>query len=31
VRGLHSGPDGFNHYNGIKEWHVQTDGTVTHA
>ena len=31
VRGLHPGPDGFNHYNGIKEWHVQRDGTVSHV
>lgn len=31
ARGLHAGPDGFNHYNGIKEWHVRPDGTVTHA
>lgn len=31
VRGRHAGPDGFNHYNGIKSWHVRTDGTVTHV
>lgn len=31
VRGMRPGPDGFNHYNGIKTWHVRTDGSVTHA
>jgi sulfane dehydrogenase subunit SoxC len=31
VRGTHPGPDGFDHYNGIKEWLVQPDGTVSHA
>lgn len=31
VRGLIAGPDGFSHYNGIKIWHVQADGSVTHA
>lgn len=31
VRGLHPGPDGFNHYNGIKAWRVEVDGTVSHA
>jgi sulfane dehydrogenase subunit SoxC len=31
VRGLRPGPDGFNHYNGIKAWRVQTDGKVTVA
>jgi sulfane dehydrogenase subunit SoxC len=31
VRGLQSGPDGFNHYNGIKAWHVSRDGEVTHV
>lgn len=30
-RGLQSGPDGFNHYNGIKAWHVARDGRVTHV
>jgi sulfane dehydrogenase subunit SoxC len=30
VRGLRAGPDGFNHYNGIKRWHVRRDGTVSH-
>jgi sulfane dehydrogenase subunit SoxC len=31
VRGLIAGPDGFSHYNGIKIWHVQADGSVTHV
>ncbi len=31
VRGLHPGPDGFNHYNGIKIWYVHSDGTVSHV
>ena len=31
VRGLHAGPDGFNHYNGIKTWFIHRDGKVTHA
>jgi len=31
VRGLQAGPDGFNHYNGIKTWFVHRDGKVTHA
>jgi sulfane dehydrogenase subunit SoxC len=31
VRGLHAGPDGFNHYNGIKTWFVRRDGKVSHA
>jgi sulfane dehydrogenase subunit SoxC len=31
VRGLHAGPDGFNHYNGIKTWFVHRDGKVSHA
>jgi len=31
VRGLTAGPDGYNHYNGIKVWAVRADGTVTHA
>ncbi len=30
-RGLRQGPDGFNHYNGIKIWHVHADGQVRHA
>ena len=31
VRGLHAGPDGFNHYNGIKTWFVHSDGKVSYA
>ena len=31
VRGLHAGPDGFDHYNGIKTWFVHRGGKVTHA
>lgn len=31
VRGLTAGPDGFNHYNGIKAWRVRPDGSITHA
>jgi sulfane dehydrogenase subunit SoxC len=31
IRGLRPGPDGFNHYNGIKAWRVLADGQVTHA
>jgi len=31
VRGMRPGPDGFNHFNGIKAWRVHPDGTVTHA
>jgi sulfane dehydrogenase subunit SoxC len=31
LRGLSSGPDGFNHYNGMKAWHVDPSGEVTHA
>jgi sulfane dehydrogenase subunit SoxC len=31
VRGLHPGPDGFNHYNGIKTWFVHHDGKVSHV
>jgi sulfane dehydrogenase subunit SoxC len=31
VRGLHAGPDGFNHYNGIKSWFVHRDGKVSHV
>lgn len=30
VRGLRPGPDGFNHYNGIKAWYVHRDGRVSH-
>lgn len=31
ARGLQSGPDGFDHYNGIKAWHVHADGGVTNV
>ena len=31
ARGMSAGPDGYNHYNGIKSWRVQPDGTVSHA
>lgn len=31
VRGLTAGPDGFNHYNGIKAWRVLPSGEVSHA
>jgi sulfane dehydrogenase subunit SoxC len=31
VRGQHAGPDGFDHYNGIKTWFVHRDGKVSHA
>jgi sulfane dehydrogenase subunit SoxC len=31
VRGLRAGPDGFNHFNGIKPWQVLASGEVTHA
>jgi sulfane dehydrogenase subunit SoxC len=31
VRGLHAGPDGFDHYNGIKSWFVHRDGKVSHV
>jgi sulfane dehydrogenase subunit SoxC len=31
VRGMTAGPDGYNHYNGIKSWKVHGDGAVTHA
>lgn len=27
----HPGDDGFDHYNGIKVWHVHSNGEVTHA
>jgi sulfane dehydrogenase subunit SoxC len=29
-RGMSQGPDGFNHFHGIKTWKVHRDGTVTH-
>jgi len=31
VRGMTMGPDGFNHYNGIKQWKVGSDGAVSHV
>lgn len=31
IRGLRAGPDGFNHYNGIKTWFVHRDGKVSHV
>jgi sulfane dehydrogenase subunit SoxC len=31
VRGMTAGPDGYNHYNGVKVWSVRADGTVVHA
>jgi sulfane dehydrogenase subunit SoxC len=31
VRGMTAGPDGYNHYNGIKVWVVRPDGRLTHA
>jgi sulfane dehydrogenase subunit SoxC len=31
VRGMTAGPDGYNHYNGIKIWTVGADGAVRHA
>jgi sulfane dehydrogenase subunit SoxC len=31
ARGMSAGPDGFNHYNGIKAWKVSRDGEVTNA
>jgi sulfane dehydrogenase subunit SoxC len=31
ARGMTAGPDGFDHYNGIKVWTVSSDGTVGHA
>jgi sulfane dehydrogenase subunit SoxC len=31
VRGMGGGPDGYNHYNGIKTWSVAADGNVSHA
>ena len=29
-RGMSQGPDGFNHFHGIKTWRVHSDGKVTH-
>jgi len=31
IRGMTQGPDGFNHYHGIKPWKVDRDGRVTHV
>jgi sulfane dehydrogenase subunit SoxC len=31
MRGMKQGPDGFNHYHGIKSWKVNRDGSVTHV
>jgi sulfane dehydrogenase subunit SoxC len=31
VRGLTAGPDGYNHYNGIKWWSVKKNGEITNA
>lgn len=31
ARGQRYGPDGFNHYNGIKSWRIEKDGKVTHV
>lgn len=31
VRGLTAGPDGYNHYNGIKWWRVKRSGEITYA
>lgn len=31
VRGMTAGPDGYDHYNGIKIWSVAADGVVSHA
>jgi len=30
ARGMKEGPDGFNHYHGIKPWKVNRDGSVSH-
>lgn len=30
ARGMKEGPDGFNHYHGIKPWKVNRDGSITH-
>jgi sulfane dehydrogenase subunit SoxC len=30
-RGMKEGPDGFNHYHGIKRWYVKSSGEVTHV
>ena len=31
VRGLSAGPDGYNHYNGIKWWRAKDTGEITYA
>lgn len=31
ARGVKEGPDGFNHYHGIKPWKVNRDGSITHV
>ena len=31
ARGMSAGPDGYNHYNGIKWWQVDAQGTVSHV
>jgi sulfane dehydrogenase subunit SoxC len=31
TRGMKQGPDGFNHYHGIKPWKVTRDGSVTYV
>jgi sulfane dehydrogenase subunit SoxC len=31
ARGTKEGPDGFNHYHGIKPWKVHRDGSITHV
>lgn len=31
VRGMKEGPDGFNHFNGMKPWKLGSDGQVTHV
>jgi len=31
ARGMTAGPDGYDHYNGIKVWTVAADGVVSHA
>jgi sulfane dehydrogenase subunit SoxC len=31
VRGMSAGPDGYNHYNGIKWWRVKPNGEITSA
>jgi sulfane dehydrogenase subunit SoxC len=31
ARGMSAGPDGFNHFHGIKTWRVHRDGKITHV